>query len=96
MPIIHLNINSFRNKFVFAEKIIQVFDTFLVLESKLDSAFPVTRFLCMTKINLFLYVNERVRCRLLQGHPNLKFTKAIEDGYFYVYTNHLTRMISSF
>ena len=52
MSIIHLNINSFRNKFAFAEKIIQAFDTFLVSESKLDSTFPVTRFLGMTKIDL--------------------------------------------
>ena len=77
----HLNINSFRNKFAFAEEIIQVFDTFLVSESKLDNTFPTNLF----KINgykilrydrdriggvLFLYVNERVPCRLLQGHPN--------------------------
>ena len=33
----HLNINSFRNKFVFAEEIIQVFDIFLVSESKLEN-----------------------------------------------------------
>ena len=79
--IAHLNINSFRNKFVFAEEIIQVFDIFLVSECKLDNTFPTNLF----KINgynifkydrkrfgggLFLYVNERVSCRLLQGHPN--------------------------
>ena len=54
-----LNINSFTNKFVFfADEIIQVFDFFLVFESKLDNAFPtnflkstVTRFLGMTEIN---------------------------------------------
>ena len=72
----HLNINSFRNKFAFAEEIIQVFDTFLVSESKLDNTFPTNLF----KINgykilrydrdriggvLFLYVNERVPCTLL-------------------------------
>ena len=77
----HLNINSFRNKFVFAKEIIQVFDIFLVSESKLDNTFPTNLF----KINgykifrydrnrfgggLFLYVNEQVPCRLLQGHPN--------------------------
>ena len=33
----HLNINSFRNKFVFAEEIIQVFDIFLVSESELEN-----------------------------------------------------------
>ena len=36
----HLNINQFKNKFVFAEDIIQVFDIFLVPESKLDNKFP--------------------------------------------------------
>ena len=37
----HLNINSFRNKFVFVEEIIQVSDIFLVSESKLDDTFPI-------------------------------------------------------
>ena len=36
----HLNINSFRNKFVFVEDIIKLFDVFLVSESKLDHMFP--------------------------------------------------------
>ena len=40
----HLNINSFRNKIVFAEEIIQVFDIFLVSESKLDNTFPTDLF----------------------------------------------------
>ena len=77
----HLNINSFRSKFVFAEEIIQVFDIFLVSESKLDNRFPRNLF----KINgykifrydgnrfgggFFLYVSEQVPRRLLQGHPN--------------------------
>ena len=81
MLIIQRNINLFINKFVFAEEIIQVFVIFLVSESKLDNTFPTNLF----KINgykifkydrnrfgagLFLYVNERVPCRLLQGHPN--------------------------
>ena len=55
----HLNINSFRNKFVFAKEIIQVFDIFLVSESKLDNTFPtnlfkikLTRFLGMIEIDL--------------------------------------------
>ena len=105
----HLNINSFRNKFVFAEEIIQVFDMFLVCESKLYntihfqqtfSELTVTRFLVITEVDLggwggggvglFLCVNERVSCRLLQGHPSfpeleilyLKFTKTIENCYF--------------
>ena len=73
----HLNTNSFRNKFVFAEEIIHVLDIFLVSESKLDNAFPMNLF----KINgykifrydqnwfgggLFLYLNELVPCWLLQ------------------------------
>ena len=40
----HLNINSFRNTFVFAEEIIQVFNIFLVFESKLDNTFPTNLF----------------------------------------------------
>ena len=36
----HLNINSFRNKFVFVEDIIKLFDVFLASESKLDHTFP--------------------------------------------------------
>ena len=36
----HLNINLFRNKFVFPKEIIQVFDIFLVSESKLNNTFP--------------------------------------------------------
>ena len=30
----HLNTNSFRNKFIFVENIIKLFDVFLVSESK--------------------------------------------------------------
>ena len=40
----HLNINSFKNKFVFAEEIIQVFDIFLLSEFKLDNTFPTNLF----------------------------------------------------
>ena len=36
----HLNINSFRNKFIFVENIIKLFDVFLVSESKWDHTFP--------------------------------------------------------
>ena len=82
----HLSINSFRYKFIFAEEIIEVFDIFLVSESKLDNSFPPNLF----KINgykifrydrnrfgggFFLYVNEREPCRLLQGHPNFSNLK---------------------
>ena len=40
----HLNINLFRNKFVFIEDIIKMFDVFLVSESKLDHIFPSNQF----------------------------------------------------
>ena len=40
----HLNINSFRNKFVFVEDIVKLFDVFLVSESKLDQSFPSNQF----------------------------------------------------
>ena len=38
----HLNINSFKNKFVFIEDLMKLFDMFLVSESKLDHTFRVT------------------------------------------------------
>ena len=38
----HLNINSFKNKFVFIEDLMELFDMFLVSESKLDHTFRVT------------------------------------------------------
>ena len=78
----HLNINSFRNNFVCAEKIIQVFEFFLVSESIWDNTFPANLFIIngYKKIfrydqnpfggGLFLYVNVRVPCRLLQGNLN--------------------------
>ena len=40
----HLNINSFRNKFVFVEDIIKLFEMFLVSEWKLDHTFPSNQF----------------------------------------------------
>ena len=40
----HLNINSIRNKFIFAESIVKAFDLFLISESKLDSSFPMNQF----------------------------------------------------
>ena len=75
----HLNIISFRNKFVFVEDIIKLFDVFLVSESKLDHTFPSNQF----RINgykvlrldrnrfgggLILYINENIPCKLLQEH----------------------------
>ena len=79
----HLNINSFRNKFVFVEDIIKLFDdVFLVSESKLDHTFPSNQF----RINgykifrfdrnrfrggLILYINENISCKPLQEHVHL-------------------------
>ena len=40
----HLNINSIRNKFIFAESIVKAFDLFLISESKLHSTFPMKQF----------------------------------------------------
>ena len=40
----HLNINSFRNKFVFVKDVIKLFDVFLVSESKLNHTFPSNQF----------------------------------------------------
>ena len=40
----HLIINSIRNKLILAEGIVKAFDLFLILESKLDSSFPVNQF----------------------------------------------------
>ena len=77
----HLNINSFTNKFVFVEDIIN-FDVFLVSESKLGHTFPSDQF----RINsykifrlhhnrfgggLILYINEKIQCKPLQKNINL-------------------------
>ena len=77
-----LNINSFRNKFVFAEDIIKLFGMFLISESKLDHKFPSNQF----RINgyktfildrnrftggLILYINENIPCKPLQEHVYL-------------------------
>ena len=78
----HLNINSLRNKFVFVEDIIKLFDVFLVSESKLDHTFPSNQF----RINgyksfrldcnrfgggLILYINENIPWKPLQEHIHL-------------------------
>ena len=77
----HLNINSFTNKFVFVEDIIN-FDVFLVSESKLGHTFPSDKF----KINsykifrlhhnrfgggLILYINEKIPYKPLQENVYL-------------------------
>ena len=75
----HLNRNSFRNKFVFIEDIIKLFDVFLVSESKLHHTFPINQF----RINgykifrlernpfgggLILYINENIPRKPLQEY----------------------------
>ena len=76
----HLNINSIRNKFIFAESIVKAFDLFLVSESKLDSTFPMNQFhIFGFKVfrldhnrfggGLILYINENIPCRPLNDHP---------------------------
>ena len=40
----HLDVNSLKNKFVFAQDLIRDFDIFLISESKLDDTFPNDQF----------------------------------------------------
>ena len=89
----HLNINSFRNKFVFIEDIIKLFDVFLVSESKLDHTFPSNQF----RINgykifrldrnrfgggLILYINENIPCKPLQEHIHLPNFEVIAIEFY--------------
>ena len=89
----HLNINSFRNKFVFLEGIIKLFDVFLVSESKLDHIFPGNQF----RINgykifrldrnrfgggLILYINENIPCKPLQEHIHLPNFEVIAIEFY--------------
>ena len=89
----HLNINSFRNKFVFVKDIIKLFDVFLVSESKLDHTFPSNQF----RINgykifrldrnrfgrgLILYINENIPCKPLQEHVHLPNFEVIAIEFY--------------
>ena len=76
----HLNINSIRNEFIFAESVVKAFDLFLILESKLDSTFPMNQFhIFGLKVfrrdcnpfvgGLILYINENIPCGPLNDHP---------------------------
>ena len=76
----HLNINSIRNKFIFAESIIKAFDLFVISEAKLDSTIPMNQFYIFGfKVfrldrnrfgrGLILYINENIPCRPLNDHP---------------------------
>ena len=89
----HLNINSFRKKFVFIKDIITLFDVFLVSESKLDHIFPSNQF----RINgykifrldrnrygggLILYINESIPCKPLQEHMHLPNFEVIAIEFY--------------
>ena len=76
----HMNINSIRNKFHFAESIVKAFDLFLISESKLNTTFPMNQFhIFGFKVfrrdrnrfggGLILYVNKNIPCRPLNDHP---------------------------
>ena len=78
----HLNINSFRKKFVFVQDIIKLFNVFLVSESKLDYMFPSNQFrIDGYKIfrldnnrfggGLIFYINENIPCKPLQEYVHL-------------------------
>ena len=78
----HLKVNSFRNKFVFVDDIINLFDVLLVSESKLGHTFPSNPFrICGYKMfrldrnrfdgRLILYINENIPCKPLQEHKHL-------------------------
>ena len=91
--IVHLNVNSFRNKFVFVEDVIKLSDVFLVSESKLDHTFPSNQF----RINgykifkldrnrfeggLILYVNENIPYKPLQEHIHLRNFEVIAIEFY--------------
>ena len=89
----HLNINSFRNKFVFVEDIIKLFDMFLVSEWKLDHTFPSNQFrMNGYKIfrldrnrfggGLILYINENVPCKPLHEHAPLPNFEVIAIEFY--------------
>ena len=89
----HLNINLFRNKFIFVKDIIKLFDVFLVSESKLDRTFPSNQL----RINgyklfrldrnrfgggLILYINENIPCKPLQEHIHLPKFEVIAIEFY--------------
>ena len=88
----HLNINSFRNKFVFVEDIMKLFDVFLVSKSTLDHILPSNQFrISGYKIfrldrnrfgdGLILYINENIPCKPLQEHIHLNFEVIATEFY---------------
>ena len=74
----HLNVNSLRNKFESIELIIKdIFDIFLINESKLDSSFPNAQFSIPPGYKLFrknrnknggglvFYINQDIPCKMV-------------------------------
>ena len=79
---LNLNINSFRNKFVFFNDTRELFDVFLNCESKLDHIFPSNQFenndykifrvdCSRFEGGLIIYVNEDIPCKPSQEHEHL-------------------------
>ena len=77
----HSNINSLRNKFVFAQDLIRDFDIILISESKLDDIFPNNQlkidYYKMFRFDrnryrgsLVLYVNKHRPCKKLTNYKN--------------------------
>ena len=77
--ICYLNINSFRNKFVFVEDIIELFDVFLVSKSKLRHKFLSSQFrikgykIFRLDLNRFggeiiLHTKKDISCKPLHEH----------------------------
>ena len=77
--ICYLNINSFRNKFVFVEDIIELFDVFLVSKSKLRHTFLSSQFrikgykIFRLDLNRFggeiiLHTKKDISCKPLHEH----------------------------
>ena len=74
----HLNVSSFRNKFVSIQELIKrTFDIFLISETKIDDSFPNAQFkiACCKSFGkdrdafgggLLFYVNEKLYCRSLE------------------------------
>ena len=86
--VVHLNINSIRNKLILAESIVKAFDLFLISESKLDCTFPMKQFhIFGFKVfrrdpnrfggDLISYINENIPCRPLNNHPTFSNLKLI-------------------
>ena len=76
-----LNLNSIRSKFESVQEIIQnIFDIFLVCETKIDSSFPNQQF-CIPEYRIFrkdrnargggllFYVNQDLNCKVLNKYP---------------------------